>query len=128
LPAELSSKTIIARPPTFERTADATLDRTRATYAERGNGYGDSWDVSNVTDAVTRATLERFGIRGLDAYEMRLLQLACLIDVKDSRLIGKWNPDSLVDGIAYRAVYTTLRDEYEQRQAAAVILPDPSTV
>jgi hypothetical protein len=98
---------------TFERTADTTIAKVQGIYAQRGDGYGDTWALENTTAAVTKSTLQRFGITGLKPDEIRLLLLAALIDVKDSRLMGKWNADSLIDGIAYRAAYTTLRDEYE---------------
>ena len=130
MPASLSSTTIIPNPqtPTFERTADETIERSQAIYKQRGVQYSDTWALENLTTAVTRSVLQRFGIQGLRADELRLLLLAALIDVKDSRLIGGWNPDSLYDGIAYRASFTTLRDEYERREAVAVRPEDPSTV
>lgn len=90
------------------------MDRVKSIYSDRGENYLDTWDLKNQTRAVADATLDRFGIERLTPEQMRLLQLACLIDVKDSRLIGKWNPDSIDDGIAYRASYCTHRDEYER--------------
>lgn len=97
---------------TFERTADVTLDTVRATYAQRGGEYADSWSIKNQVATFTESTLARLGV-SLSADEIRLVQLAALIDVKDSRLTGPFKADSIVDGIAYRAVYATLRQEYE---------------
>lgn len=99
--------------PTFERNADATLEEVRSTYAERGEQYADSWHPDNMVVTFTRETLARFGIT-LDLEQIRLLQAAALIDIKDSRIGGGWKKDSVVDSIAYRACYTNLRDEYEQ--------------
>lgn len=103
--------------PTFERTASKTIQRATGIYADRGENYGDSWALENQTRALTDATLLRLGIPKLDSEQMRLLQLAVLSDVKDQRLIGRWNPDSIDDGLNYRAAWCTLRDEYEQRKA-----------
>lgn len=101
--------------PTFERTADAALEETRAIYAQRGAEYADSWAVEHLVFTLTRSTLARFGIRLTDE-EMRLLQLAALCDVKDQRIAagGPFKKDSFIDGLAYRASYTTHRDEYEK--------------
>lgn len=114
---------------TFERCADAALDKVHAIYAQRGGEYQDSWATGNSCFAVTKATLKRFGIE-LSADQMRLIQLASLIDVKDSRLQGPWTPDSIVDGLAYRAVYLTLREEFEanNRLPGVPCTYDPSTV
>jgi len=108
----------VTKKPTFERCADETLARVREIYADRGDNYGDSWTLDNQRTAVTDATLTRFGVTHLAPEEKRLLQLAVLIDVKDSRLAGKFNIDSLDDGIAYRGAYATLRDEYERKAAS----------
>ena len=113
----------MAETPTFERAADATIEHTRKIYAQRGDGYGDTWAIQNVTAAVTRSLLDRFGIDGLSPQQIRLLLLAALIDVKDSRLIGTWNPDSIYDGIAYRAAFCTLRGEWEAQQRPISIAP-----
>lgn len=103
----------MSQKPTFERNADATLEDVRATYAQRGAEYADSWHTENMVTTFTRSTLERFGIK-LDLDQVRLLQAAALVDIKDSRIGGGWKRDSAVDGIAYRACYTNLREEYEK--------------
>ena len=98
--------------PIFERTADATLDEVRGIYAQRGGEYADSWALPNMVATFTQHTLAAFGVNLTDE-QIRLLVMAALIDVKDSRLAGPWKADSVVDGIAYRAAYTQLRVEYE---------------
>lgn len=99
--------------PTFEAAADRTLDDVRAIYASRGGEYADSWALENQVSTFTDATLRAFGLT-LSPEQMRLLQLAALIDVKDARLGGPWKADSMLDGIAYRAAYTALREEYRR--------------
>lgn len=101
--------------PIFEESANKTLDAVKATYSQRGQEYADSWHIDHMVTTLTRATLGRFGAE-LTAEQIRLLQCAVLVDVKDSRLIGPWKPDSIVDGIAYRACYASLREEYEEQK------------
>jgi hypothetical protein len=64
------------------------------------------------------STLAAMGLTNVPAEMKRLLLLASLVDVKDSRLVGPWKKDSVLDGIAYRAAYMTLRDEYEKKNPA----------
>jgi hypothetical protein len=103
--------------PTFERTADATLDQVRSIYAQRGGEYGDSWSLENSRPVFTEHTLRSFGVT-LDREQLRLVVMAALVDVKDSRMIGPWKLDSVVDGVAYRAAYATMREEYEARKSS----------
>jgi hypothetical protein len=103
--------------PEFERTADTTLDRARPIYAGRGEQYGDTWDLPNQRFAVMTATLGKFGVT-LTPEQMRLLKLASLIDTKDDRLIGAWNPDSMIDGINYRASFCQFMEEYVAKEKA----------
>lgn len=98
--------------PVFESGANKTLETVKATYSQRGQEYADSWDLAYMVSTFTRSTLAAFGITLTDE-QIRLLQCASLVDIKDSRMIGPWKADSAVDGIAYRSLYTTLRDEYE---------------
>ena len=104
--------------PTFERTADATLGQVRAIYAQRGAEYADSWAIENLVTTYLDSTLAMMGLTNVPAEVKRLIQLACLVDVKDSRMGGPWKADSAIDGIAYRASYTTLREEYEKKNPA----------
>lgn len=99
---------------TFERCADATLAEVRSTYAYRGKEYADSWALDNSVQTYTAHTLRSFGA-SLTPEQIRLLQAAVLIDIKDSRLIGAYKRDSLVDGIAYRALYAQLREDLDSR-------------
>lgn len=103
--------------PVFESGANKTLDAVKATYSQRGQEYADSWATANMVATFTRSTLAAFGITLTDE-QVRLLQCASLVDIKDSRMIGPWKSDSAVDGIAYRAFYTALREEYEKGEPA----------
>lgn len=101
----------------FNCAADATIDRVRAIYAQRGEEYADSWALANVSAPFVRATLrDAFGVEDADPEALRLLLVAALVDVKDSRMIGPWKRDSVDDGIAYRAAFCTMREEFEQRR------------
>jgi hypothetical protein len=105
--------------PTFERTADATIDDVRTIYASRGQEYADSWADENLVTTFLDATLRALYIEGLSdlrkltVQEKRLILLACLVDVKDSRMGGGFKPDSVIDGIAYRASWCAHMREYE---------------
>jgi hypothetical protein len=103
--------------PTFERTADATLATTRATYSQRGGEYGDSWSLENMVATFTEHTLKAIGNDRSPA-AIRLLVMAALVDVKDSRMTGPFKADSIIDGVAYRASYCQMRLEYEAEQLA----------
>lgn len=100
--------------PTFELGADATIEKVQATYKQRGGEYADSWHTENLVTTFLDATLRRMNVDvGLGKEEKRLILLAALIDVKDSRMGGPWKEDSVVDGIAYRALYANLMETYK---------------
>ena len=103
--------------PTFTRCANASLERTRATYEQRGWEYGDSWALPNIQAPLTEYVLNltRDGVGGYRAW-LRLLRAAVLADTKESRLQGNVNiDDHLIDGLAYRATFAELLREYEGR-------------
>jgi hypothetical protein len=102
-------------PPTFTRAADASIDRVRQTYVARGNAYGDSWALPNIHSPLTEYVL---GLRRDPDYRawLRLLRAAVLADVKESRMQGTGSiDDHLIDGVAYRLVFTELLRDYEGR-------------
>lgn len=97
---------------TFSRSADASFSEARAIYADRGDSYGDTWALPNQKSAVTEYVLGLQHDHDRRGW-LRLLQLASLIDLKDSRLLGGGNVrDSLLDGLNYRAVFAELLREY----------------
>lgn len=106
---------------TFPESADATLDKVRATYATREGEYGDSYHLDNQTAVFLKPLLRRFGV-DLSPTQLRLVQLATMIDVKLQRLGGPFKEDTTVDLIAYLSVYNELRSQYEASKTA----PNPS--
>lgn len=101
---------------TFDAGADKTLDAVRAIYAQRGEEYGDSWRLENMTTTFTEAVLRRMNVQAAPTM-LRLLQLASLVDVKESRLKnGPYKQDSVIDGIAYRALFDALWERPESSQ------------
>jgi hypothetical protein len=110
-------RTAVAEPvkQTFERCADATLTEVRATYAQRGEEYSDTWALDNRSSAFTAHTLRELAGIEMTPEELRLVICAALIDVKESRLIGPYKRDTLVDSIAYRSLYAELRADLDRR-------------
>lgn len=88
--------------PLFAARADATLDRVRDTYAGRGLQYGDTW--RDCQWLMLRAVVRRAGMGNLCAAECRRIAAAVLCDVKYQRMMGGFNDDHLIDGIAYQAL------------------------
>lgn len=106
----------------FDRACSNTLQRALEVQAQRGMEYGDTWALENMRPTFTEATLSAILLRksdfdGITMEEIRLIVLAALIDVKDSRVAtGDWKLDSVEDGINYRAAYATFREEYEEKR------------
>lgn len=118
----------------FNDAAERTLSAALRVCTQRGGEYQDSWALENMASTFLDATLRRFSIV-LGPYEKRLLIMAALVDVKDSRLTGPWKNDSVLDGINYRAAYAALRDDYEalvdaqvRREATASDGQNPAVV
>lgn len=112
---------------TFDFYAASVLNESLEIQAQRGTEYGDTWALENMNATFTQATLARIILNphfdgNVTLEEVRLIIMAALVDVKDSRVAsGDWKKDSVVDGINYRAVYAGLREEYEEgRRAEAV--------
>jgi hypothetical protein len=99
---------------TFETQADKTLDKVKSIYSQRGTQYKDSFSLDCQSARLTTMSLDMFGLT-LEPEQIRILQAAVLADIKDSRLVGKYNPDSLYDGIAYRALLTGLIEDYKSK-------------
>lgn len=96
--------------PIFETFADATLNRVRGTYATRGTEYGDTW--RNAQWLALKATRDRLGLSIPDS-ALRAVASAVLYDVKYQRLEGGFKDDSVVDGIAYAALWA---EEMQQQE------------
>ena len=100
----------------FDRCADATLDEVKSIYMQRGGEYADSWALENQRAPFTRTVLrDILGLNDVADDELRLIIMAALVDVKDSRMGGPYKRDTVVDGIAYRAMFAQLMLEWETK-------------
>ena len=99
----------VSQQPAFNAAADTTLRRAAAISNQRGGEYLDSWALDNMITTFFDATLRALNVPGLSAEAKRLLIVAALIDIKDSRMLGPWKEDTVDDGINYRAAYATWR-------------------
>jgi hypothetical protein len=88
--------------PIFETYADLSFGRVRATYAQRGTEYGDSW--RNCQWLAMRATCRKLGIE-IPEKLLRALAVAALYDVKYQRLEGGYKDDSVIDAMAYGGLW-----------------------
>jgi len=98
----------------FNAAMERTLNRSLAIGSQRGGEYLDSWHIDNQVTTFIDHVLALPIIQGHEREYKRLLMVASLVDVKDSRMSGPWKSDTTDDGINYRAAFTTWRDEYEQ--------------
>lgn len=92
---------------------ERTLNRSLAIGAQRGGEYLDSWHVDNQVTTFIDHVLALPIVPGREREYKRLVMVAALVDVKDSRMSGPWKSDTTDDGINYRAAFTSWRDEYE---------------
>lgn len=97
----------------FNVAVDSTLAGCQAISNQRGGEYQDTWALENQVSTFTDSVLRRFGITGLTPEQKRLLIIAALVDVKDSRLLGPYKADSVIDGINYRAAFAHWMAEYQ---------------
>lgn len=104
----------VTQQPAFNAAADTTLKRAAAISNQRGGEYLDSWSLDNMITTFFDATLRALGVPGLPAEAKRLLIVAALIDIKDSRMLGPWKEDTVDDGINYRAAYATWRQMWSE--------------
>lgn len=103
----------------FNAACDTTLDRCQGIGAQRGGEYLDSWAVENQVTTFLNHVLALPVLKGREREYKRLLMVAALCDVKDSRMSGPWKTDTVDDGINYRAAFASWRDEYEAYRKAA---------
>lgn len=109
----------------FPNAADLAVGKVRSTYNQREGEYNDTWALKNRGAVFMKSVLrDCFGIVDPDPQAVRLLQCAALIDIKDSRMLGPWKEDTVIDGIAYRLVFTTLREEYDKHRKGPEPVPD----
>src|SRR3954465_11805469 len=91
--------------PLFEALADPSLDKVRATYAQRGGEYADT--LGNLNTLAMQATMKVLGIPAPSKDGLLALMLAAMVDVKYTRMLGGYKEDSVIDGIAYSAAWRT---------------------
>lgn len=96
----------------FNAAVDDTLGACLNVSNQRGGEYQDTWALENMVTTFLDATLRDLHIVNLTAEEKRLLIVAALVDVKDSRMLGPWKEDTVDDGINYRAAYRAWRSAY----------------
>lgn len=106
--------------PVFDGSLKRVMEGCIAIGTQRGTEYEDSWHLDNLVTTFTRAALRELGVQRLSPEQMRLLLLAALIDVKDSRMGGPWKRDSVEDGLNYRAVFLDLMEQYRASAGAVV--------
>ena len=89
--------------------------RARAIYNQRGDEYGDTWALENIVTTYLDGVLNMLGIFGLSLAERRLLEMASLVDVKESRIKhGSWKLDNSDDAVNYRAAFSAWREAYSE--------------
>jgi hypothetical protein len=116
--------------PVFESASGRILNECLSIGTQRGGEYADTWHEENLVTALTEATLARLGVKNVDRRGLRLLLLAALVDVKQSRIVngGPHKLDSYIDKLNYEAAYAALRDDFENDEVRWALGPDPSTV
>lgn len=105
--------------PAFNSAVDDVLSKCATISNTRGQEYQDTWHLDNQITTFLDATLRDFGVT-LSKEQKRLLLVAALIDVKDSRMLGPFKSDTIVDSINYRAAYVRWRQDYEHCKSGQV--------
>ena len=108
----MSDGTARADRPAFNAASETTLQRAIDVSSQRGGEYLDSWHVDNQVSTFLNHVLSLPTVPGREREYKRLLMVAALIDVKDSRMGGPWKLDTVDDGINYRGAFATWREEY----------------
>jgi hypothetical protein len=106
-----------AKKATFNRAVDEAFARCTAVSNQRGGEYADSWAVENQVTSFLDHTIDILNKhdnapQNWSDEGKRLIMLACLCDVKISRMQGGWKLDTLEDLLNYTAAFATLSQEY----------------
>ena len=96
----------------FNAAAADVLDECAAICEQRGGEYQDSWHLDNQVTTFVDHVLRCLSISNVTKEEKRLLIMAALVDVKDSRMQGPFKRDTIVDGVNYRAAFGSLMKQY----------------
>lgn len=87
----------------FNDACLASLSLAKAICEERGTDYQDSWSLKNLHTQFLDSVLREMGITDTTPKGKRLIVIASLCDVKLSRLLGEYKPDTYLDLINYIA-------------------------
>lgn len=106
--------------PVFETFANATIDRVKGTYEQRGTEYGDTW--GNSQWLALKATCRKLGLQ-IPESKLRAVAAAVLFDVKYQRLEGGYKDDSVIDGMAYAGLWAEemRRQEVEHKVKIEIV-------
>lgn len=96
----------------FNAGVDSTLAECAAISNQRGGEYQDTWALENQVTTMLNHVLRVIGRTEFTPEQKRLILIAALCDVKDSRMIGEFKKDSHVDAINYRAALAAWLEEY----------------
>lgn len=107
----------------FNRAVEATLEVSRRLSDQRGTEYLDTWALEHMVTRRLDAILRIKGIATDDLAWKRLVMVASLCDVKTSRWIGEWKPDTAHDEINYLAALTAWRNEYPTQTPRPSAIP-----
>ena len=101
--------------PVFESALSRVMEGCLSIGAQRGAEYQDTWALENQVSTFLDAVLREIGAPNFSREQKRLILLAALVDVKDSRMLGPWKRDSVEDGLNYRAVLLDLMEQYRAK-------------
>jgi hypothetical protein len=96
----------------FNAASEKTLRRALTVSDSRAGEHLDSWHVDNQVSTFIDHVLQLPILKGREREYKRLVMVAGLIDVKDSRISGPWKLDTVDDSINYRGAFATWREEY----------------
>lgn len=108
--------------PTFEVFAEATIERARATFEQRGVEYADDW--KEVRPLTLRAVSSKLGFSIPQEYE-RAVMWAVLCDLKYQRRMGGYKDDTMIDSINYDAVLAEEMQRLMKTEAIKTALKKP---
>jgi hypothetical protein len=98
--------------PAFPSAARATMEKCSSVFAQREGEYKDTWALENQVTTMLDHVLKVIDIGEMSTEEKRLVLVAALCDVKDSRMIGDYKEDSHLDAINYRMTLAKWLDDY----------------
>lgn len=100
----------------FVRAARTTINESLEIMSQRESEYMDSWAIENLHAPVLTNFMKDHPTpkAGHEKQWIRLIAMASIVDVKLSRLTGRWKHDTGVDFLPYTAAYTNFRKTYDK--------------